>query len=334
MVIALKDRWLWDSWYVQDGETWHGFVLTAPKSLGDPELRHFNVTQHHFVSDDLNHWEHRGEHLRPADAPAFDDLTVWTGSVVRGDDGRWHLFYTGGAAAENGLYQRIGHAVSDDLQDWLRVDTGLGSPGLCLDMTGPAAEAYEREHAIGHWHDRAMRDPWVMRDPGGDGWLMYFTGRVPGRDEPNEGGAIGLATSPDLETWTLQPPVFSGSFGQLEVPQVFEIDGRWYCLFCTSSRHWSEAQTASAGVPPVTGSHYLIGEGPRGPWRVAPGFLDGDVPCRRYASRIVEGPEGRVILGFRDGGPEDFHGYVMDPEAVVVQPDGALSVERMDKAAE
>ena len=334
MVIALEDRWIWDSWYVRDGADWHGFVLTAPKSLGDPELRHFNVTQHHFVSKDLREWRHLGEHLRPSEGPAFDDLTVWTGSVVQGDDGRWHLFYTGGGSAEKGLYQRIGHAVSDDLHRWERVDAGLGAPGLCLDMTGPVAEAYEKEHALGHWHDRAMRDPWVMRDPEGEGWLMYFTARVPGREEPNEGGAIGFATSPNLMDWTLREPVFAGCFGQLEVPQVFEVAGRWYCLFCTSAGHWSEAQKAAEHIHPVTGSHYLIGEGPRGPWRVAPGFLDGDVPCRRYASRIVDGPDGLVILGFRDGGRDDFHGYVMDPEPVVVNDDGTLSVVRDREGAE
>jgi beta-fructofuranosidase len=72
-----------------------------------------------------------------------------------------------------------------------------------------------------------MRDPWVMHDPAGDGWIMYFTARVPGRDEPNAGGAIGFATSPDLYTWTLRRPVYDGgAFGQLEVPQVFEAGGR------------------------------------------------------------------------------------------------------------
>ncbi len=70
---------------------------------------------------------------------------------------------------------------------------------------------------------------------------MYFTARVPGLAESNAGGAIGLATSPDLFEWALQPPTFIGGFGQLEVPQVFSIENRWYCLFCTSSAHWSAA---------------------------------------------------------------------------------------------
>ena len=329
MVIALKDKWIWDSWYTHDGTRWHGFFLQADKSLGDPDLRHFNVSQGHATSDDLVNWTHLGTCLAPSQEPAWDDYTTWTGSVTQGDDGLWHLFYTGSTRAEQGLRQRIGHATSRDLHSWERVGTGL-----CLDLEGPNAHLYEVDH-VGSWHDRAMRDPWVMRDPAGSGWIMYFTARVPGIAEPNAGGAIGFATSPDLMTWTLQPPVFAGGFGQLEVPQVFSVGDKWYCLFCTSSTHWSEAYKASHPQAPVTGNHYLIADDPRGPWTIAPGpFFDGAEPCRRYAARIVQTDDGLRILGFADNGKADFGGYVMDPEPVVVGSDGLLSVVPIANAAE
>lgn len=330
MTIKLENDWIWDSWYVRDGEKWHGYFLKAPKSLINPDLRHFNVTQGHAVSDDLVNWEHLGTDFAPAASPAWDDYTTWTGSVIRGDDDLWHFFYTGTTRAEDGLYQRIGHATSTDLHNWERV-----GDGLCLDLEGPAAQAYEAEHAKGFWHDRAARDPWVMRDPDGDGWLMFFTARASGVAEANAGGAIGFATSPDMYNWTLQPPVFVGDYGQLEVPQVFKADGRWYCLFCTAAEHFSESRAAATPGGPVTGSHYLIGESPRGPWRTAPGFLDGALPCRRYASRIVETEDGLRIMGFADrpdGG--DFAGYVMDPEPVLIDADGLLSVQRSPQPAE
>lgn len=330
MVIAIKDKWIWDSWYAKDGDTYHGFFLQADKSLIDPDLRHFNVTQGHATSTDLVNWTHLGTMFAPAQGPAWDDSTTWTGSVVRDDDGLWHLFYTGTSKADRSLYQRIGHATSTDLQNWQRV-----GDGLCLDMTGPNAECYEAEHVVGHWHDRAMRDPWVMRDPHGTGWLMYFTARAPGIAEANAGGAIGFATSPDLTTWTLRPPVFTGGYGQLEVPQVFEADGIWYCLFCTAENQWSDHTRATNPQKPVTGTHYLMSDHPRGPWRIPEGpFLDGDLPCRRYAARIVQTPEGMVILGFADGGREAFGGYVMDPEPVVVGAGGLLQVLPLAKAAE
>lgn len=330
MVIAIDGKWIWDSWYAHDGEKWHGYFLQADRSLGDPDLRHFNVSQGHATSTDLVNWTHLGTMLRPSDAPAWDDYTTWTGSVVRDDAGLWHLFYTGSTRAEDGLYQRIGHATSTDAHSWKRV-----GDGLCLDMIGPNADTYEKDHAVGHWHDRAMRDPWVMRDPDGDGWLMYFTARAPGIAEPNAGGAIGFATSSDLMTWTLRPPVFTGGFGQLEVPQVFRVGPNWYCLFCTSGHQWSNAYRASNPQSPVTGNHYLIADQARGPWRVAPGpFFDGADPCRRYAARILQTPGGLRIVGFADGGKDRFGGYVMDPEPVTVAPDGLLHVTPLSQAAE
>jgi beta-fructofuranosidase len=115
--------------------------------------------------------------------------------------------------------------------------------------------------------------------------------------------------------------------GQLEVPQVFEHAGRWYCLFCTAGSQWSAHYRATNPQTPVTGNHYLMADHPRGPWRMAPGpFLDGAEPCRRYAARIVNGPDGLVILGFADGGKDKFGGYVMDPEPVVAGEDGLLQV--------
>jgi beta-fructofuranosidase len=331
MTFKHQDLWFWDSWYICDGDTWHGYVLQAPRALIDPDARHLNATQRHATSTDLVTWTDRGTTFEPQRAhPAWDDSTTWTGSVVKGDDGLWHLFYTGTDKSEQSLYQRIGHATSTDLHSWTRV-----GDGLALDLTGPNAAAYEAEHAVGFWHDRAMRDPWVMKDPDGPGWLMYFTARVPGRAEANEGGAIGFATSPDLTTWTLQPPVFDGAFGQLEVPQVFQAGGRWYCLFCTSSVHWSEATKRHIPHAPVTGTHYLVGDSPRGPWRLPDGpFLDGAEPCRRYAARIVETDEGLRIMGFADGGRDRFGGYIMDPEPVVIEGNGLLRVVAVAKAAE
>ena len=322
MTVALPERWIWDSWYAHDGEDWHCFFLQADKSLHDPELRHFNVSVGHAVSRDLHSWDHLGTCLRPSDGPSADDGTTWTGSVVVDTVGTWHKFYTGGSRAEDCLYQRIFHAVSQDLHSWQRV-----GDGACLDLVGRNSEFYETEHVIGHWHDRAMRDPWVMRDPLGQGWTMHFTARAPGIAEPNAGGAIGFATSPNLYDWTLQPPAFTGLFGQLEVPQVILFAGRWYCLFCCDGMHWSDAYRSSYPGPPVTGTHYLRADHPRGPWRVAPGaFLDGAMPCRRYASRILETLSGPVIMGFADGGRENFIGQIMDPEPVTIDSHGWLRV--------
>lgn len=324
MTIALDNKWIWDSWYFKQGDLWHGYFLQADKSIKDPEQRHFNVSQAHATSEDLVNWDHKGTCFEPAASPAWDDSTTWTGSVMQDDQGQYHLFYTGTQKSEDSMYQRIGHAVSDDLHSWQRV-----GDGLCLDLEGPNAKYYEVEFMKGHWHDRAMRDPWVIKNPQGSGWLMFFTARASGIEEANAAGAIGLATSDNLNDWTLQPPVFVGGFGQLEVPQVFEVDGRWYCLFCTADIHWSKAFTESHPGPAVSGNHYLIADSALGPWRLPDGeFLDGESPCYRYAARILETDEGLKLLGFHDQGEQGFVGLVLDPETVEVTDEGLLSIPK------
>jgi beta-fructofuranosidase len=235
----------------------------------------------------------------------------------------WHLFYTGTEHVGQGLHQRIGHATSHDMHSWERV-----GDGLALDLTGPHARYYE-EFTPSHWPDRAMRDPWVIKNPEGQGWLMYFTARVPGRSEPNAGDAVGLATSADLVHWELQKPVYDGgAFGQLEVPQVFKFGNRWYMTFCTAAEHWSEAYRTFNPQTPVTGNHYLIADSHLGPWTVPKPFLDGARPCKRYAGKIVELAGRLFIMGFLfyDGDGE-FVGQVSDPVPLRVDADGFLHVE-------
>ncbi len=318
-MLALEDKWAWDFWLVRDNETWHLFFLQAPKAIGDPDLRHWNVTFGHAVSTDLRNWTCLREAFAPSRTPAWDDYTVWTGSVVRDDSDLWHLFYTGTSKAENGLKQRIGHATSADLLNWRRC-----GDGLALDID-PAE--YE-EYTPGHWHDRALRDPWVMRDPSGNGWIMYFTARAPGGGEANNAGAIGFARSNDLHDWKSLSPVYSGCFGQLEVPQVLEFSGRWYCLFSTDAQHWSHDYRSSYPGNPVSGTHYLVADSHLGPWSVAEGpFLDGSKPPCRYAGKIIETESGHFYMGFLHDGPNgEFIGAVSDPVPIAVTRAGRLAL--------
>lgn len=323
MVLSLKDKWIWDFWLFQEGADWHVYFLQADNTLAHPDMRHLNVTQAHAVSTDLVNWTHKGTCLTPSRGPAFDDYTTWTGSVVKDDAGLYHLFYTGTSRADDAKKQRIGHATSTDLHSWQRV-----GDGFALDISGPDYEEYRPDF----WHDRAFRDPWVIRDPAGDGWLMFMTARKPGPDEANACASIGLARSPDLYTWTLQPPVYAGgTFGQMEVPQVFEHDGRWYCLFCNIHQHWSTSYLAGYPGKPVDGTHYLMADNPLGPWTVAPGeFFAGDLPCEFYAGKVVKHDGKLFFMGFLDKDRDDnFIGKVSDPVPVKVDPaTGLLSLDR------
>jgi beta-fructofuranosidase len=327
VTLKLEDKWIWDFWLVtpQDADDgkWHCYFLQADKSLPDPEMRHRNVSQGHAISDDLINWTYLGTSFKPAETKSWDDWTTWTGSVVKDNDGLWHLFYTGTMRDLEGMHQRIGHATSKDMHNFKRV-----GDGLALDRVGPNAKYYE-EYTPGHWHDRAMRDPWVIRNPKGAGWLMYFTARVPGREEPNAGGAVGFATSPDLYTWTLQKPIYDGgAFGQLEVPQVFKRGQHWYMTFCTHRLHWSKAYRKFNKQKPLVGNHYLMAKSHLGPWHAPKPFLDGTHNGKRYAGKIVDWNGKLHILGFlhRDG-RNKFTGEVSNPVPLKIEKNGQLTLD-------
>lgn len=230
MSNVLSDAWTWDMWFADDGDHYHAFYLKASRALGDPDRRHWHVTVGHAVSGDLHTWREVRDALIASDGPAFDDFTTWTGSVVRGADGTWRMFYTGTSRAEKGMVQRIGVATSSDLVTW----TKAGTRAACE----ADARWYEKYDAVS-WPDEAWRDPWVFAD--GDQWHMLVTARA--KDgSPDDRGVIGHATSSDLETWTVQPPLSEpgAGFGHLEVPQVETIDGRLVLVF--SSLHGELAQ--------------------------------------------------------------------------------------------
>ena len=158
MALELDDRWIWDFWLVRDGDRHHVFFLQAPRGIGDPDQRHWNVSVGHAVSTDLRDWALLPDALHPGPAPAWDDASTWTGSVVRHRD-QWCLLYTGTSHADGRLVQRIGLATSTDLVHWTKHSRAvLEADPRWYEVLGPSNGG----HA---WHDQAWRDPVGFRAP-------------------------------------------------------------------------------------------------------------------------------------------------------------------------
>ena len=174
-----------------------------------PDLRHTAATIGHASSLDLVDWDVHADALGPSEA-GFDDLALWTGSVARGDDGVWRLYYTAINREGRGVHdQRIGFAESEDLMTWRRAAAEpLVEPDPCwYRMLGDGSGASE-----------TWRDPFVFRD--GDGWHMLITARDPTAERLFD-GVLAHARSRDMRTWELAPPLTeAANFGQLEVSQV------------------------------------------------------------------------------------------------------------------
>lgn len=151
------------------------------------------------------------------------------------------------------------------------------------------------------WPEEAWRDPWVMRAPGG-GWWMLITARSAHGPDELDRGVVGVATSPDLVTWSVAEPLSTpgAGFRHLEVLQLIDIDGERVLLF-------------SCDTPALAGDRERRGE-TGGVWAVAaptatgPGTEPIDVAAAHlvhdeslYAARAVRDRDGQwQLFAFRN----------------------------------
>lgn len=305
-MLELPDVWVWDSWYVDDGEQFHAFYLKASRALLDHERRHLRPAVGHSVSRDLVTWRELPDALVHEDAPAFDDQGIWTGSIVRDDDGLYHLFFTGIEQRTLSGIQRTGHATSTDLVTWQRSGTQA--------VVSADARWYATMDQGGR---EDWRDPWVFRD--GDRWRMLLTATSATGPE-GQRGCVASAVSEDLRHWTVEAPLVAGvGLRQLEVPQVEFVDGGWVLLFCLTG-----TDVHRPGLPQVTGTWSVPGESAMGPFdfdRAEPIAVPGN-----YAGRIVQDRSGQwQFMGFIDVGSEGrFVGALGNPVALRRTEQGTL----------
>lgn len=312
-MLELVDKWIWDSWYVFDGEKHHAFYLSASRALGDPNRRHRHPIVGHAISDDLKNWTVVTDALIVSDSPAFDSWTTWTGSVVKGDDGRWWMYYTGTSREDGGDIQSVGAAASDDLMTWEKISNEA--------LVHADATWYELlDKTI--WHDQAWRDPWVFKR--GDTWHMLITARS-NHGDPKTRGVLGHATSKNMVDWEVQPPLSQPGqdFGQLEVFQYEVVDGVPILLFCCGWRELSAKRQAEIGEQDASYSLSVNEDFSNLDFAKAKPFLANPV----YAARLVQSKDGTWnLIGFENMVNGEFVGRLSDPIPVTATiEDGLLA---------
>lgn len=206
MGFGRDDRVFWDFWTVEHaGLTWL-YALSAPR-LPEPEARHDRARIDLLTSPDLRHWTARGTALEPGPAGAWDDLSLWTGSLAVDPAGGFAMLYTGRCRAEDGRVQRIGLARSDDLVVWRK------HPAPVLEAD-PALYRTAGRNGATSW-----RDPWLEWSAADGHWRAWITAQHP-YGPVETAGTIALAESADLVTWRVGPPVVAERLTEhLEVPQ-------------------------------------------------------------------------------------------------------------------
>jgi beta-fructofuranosidase len=228
------DRYLWDTWLVPAEGRYHLFHMQ--KVAGEPDSLEIG----HAVSEDLVRWTMLDPALTLGPPGAWDRFRFRTGTVVA-HGGRYHLFY--GAAPD--LIDRIGVATSTDLLHW---DRHAGNPIAEADPRWYEHDATSRLTGTVAW-----RDPCVVRD--GDEWVMYLAARL-AQGPPGGRGTIATLRSRDLLRWEVGPPLdVPPGYAVMEVPDVFELDGRWFLLHSTTHRMGTRFPTCD---PALTAGTFVL----------------------------------------------------------------------------
>jgi len=281
--------------FAHDGE-YHLFFLSAPSD---------DSSWLHWRTRDFSTWTEL-----PVAVPADpDEGAAWTGSVIE-REGVFHLFYTGSLAGSE-TPQTVCRATSTDLVTFVR-DTA--NPVLVPDL-----DTFE----AGDW-----RDPYVFFNSHEHlYWMVVAARRTSGPRRRR--GCLALATSPDLESWTLEPePLYDpGTTYCPECPEIFAIGSTWYLVY---SRFSENAATV-----------YRVAGSPRGPWRTPPhDALDGR---RWYAAKSLPVGDGTRRMGFgwiadrlgdTDGGAWRWGGDFALPREIVEAEPGRLVVRLPDGVPE
>jgi beta-fructofuranosidase len=256
----------------------------------------------HAVSSDGLTWQRVENALFISDPGGWDDDMLWTMHITTDPHrpGTWRMFYTGLCMRESGRLQRVGVARSTDLYHWEK-DTSEAWP---LQLPG---EHYEHSLDEGrHWV--SFRDPFYFRHDG-RGYLLAAA-RV------NQGpvirrGCVALAEEVAPDRFEFRPPLYHpGRYDDVEVPGIFELDGRYYLI---------------GSIREDIKVHYWYADELTGPYR---NFSDNVLlPQGNYAARICRDPSCEVPLVwnfFYKGGNIRGDHLLPPPKEVEITERGAL----------
>ena len=262
----------------------------------------------HAVSRDLYIWTQLPPVL-PVRPSHWDQAKVWAPDI-REIDGVYYMFYTGvtNVPGEYAFHQQIGLATSTDLMTWNRLDEPVFT---CSQVRWSYCDRYQ-------YTGGEFRDAFVMPDPSGTGWLMYYTARPASVPETYICGVA--SSSGDLTEWVNRDPLWishdswSGS-SVVESPHVFKHGSLYYLVFTGNG---NQPLRLATGPDPTGEASTWTYRGSLGPilglnaseWYASEYFVDGihEYFCfinfdRVDFRKIVWGSDWRFTLV----GPPLFH---------------------------
>jgi beta-fructofuranosidase len=196
-------------------------------------------------------------------------------------------------------------AVSDDLLTWRKL------PGNPVSESAPPH--YEQmgsgQRKMVHW-----RDPFLF-DHGDAVHQLICARRTDG--DPGTRGTVALARSTDMRAWEVLPPLEHDRVAdEMEVPQLYRIEGRWYLVFVTCGRFLSAGfADRFGGELPERTNFSMVGDGPLGPFRIhGTGQIVRHAPdAYFYAAQLVHHRgQWHLLATVHDGDSE----WISDPVPV------------------
>ena len=302
-MFTLEGHRIGDAWYFVENQIVHAFFLVNELN----QQSGFQIG--HAVSDNLVEWEYLGIALSPGRAGTWDDKNLATGSIIK-RNGRYWMAFTG-HRHESFFVQRVGMAISDNLMTWEKLPenpTSEADPDYYeITSTG--------QRTLTHW-----RDPFLFDT--GECVLQFVCARRTNGDETMR-GTIGIAQSQDMRHWNaLPPPEHDCMTEEMEVPQLYQIDGRYYLVFCTHDYLLAPSFKARFPNHHFRSTDYsMVGESPTGPFRL---FGTGEIiPTRLanwfYASQLVRWEGNWYLLGTQG---QDADSSLSDPYPVFADETG------------
>ena len=242
-----KPHWLWDTWLFEWQGQFHLFYLETQQTCWD----HVG----HAISNDMVHWQQCPSIYTKGESGKWNEEPTLTGMVVAHDS----KFYMYVGATWNKV-QVVGVYVSDDLYNW--------RPYADNPVMMPETPYYMVPGESADW-----RDPCISYRKEDGFYHALLCARQSNYGHNNTGAAIAHLRSRDLLNWERLPLVNAdlSGFYHTEVPDIFNLNGKYYLLFSTVSFGGLKLETPSREI--ASGTFYMIGESIDGPFNLSQEYL-------------------------------------------------------------
>ncbi len=273
--------YVWDTWYFHHQGRTHCIHLQQPRPGNKRSLELYGALGH-AVTDDLVKWTELPPVLYRGEPGSYDDLDLWTGCTIY-HQGLFYMFYTARSSHENGLVNRICLATSTDGIKWERHPN---NPIITPDPRWYCAEGSPLPVAGHAWHMIDCRDLVVVFDSKDKSFYGFYAARIPAT-ECAASSVIACCKSLDLIHWEHLPPCFvPEKYACIEVPDVFQLDGRWYLTCLTGNSYGQRNRLSDTNLH--MGTIYAVAEDPTGPYHeLDENVLFGSVNWQGFSARTV-----------------------------------------------